>query len=152
MLASTLVLKNECAETFCSLLSQYEDRIRPRDGVEHSLVEDLVASCWRLRRGMAIETALLNSSLGNQPPGDEMARLAAAFSALAASPDLALLSRYETRLHRMFQRGLANLYLLRSGVLSPPENFLPDEPNPENEHSARLPPASLSEDRARETQ
>jgi hypothetical protein len=58
-----------------------------------------------------------------------MSRLAAAFSQLAASPELNLLHRYEARLHRIYQRALNNLLMLR-------EPELPNEPNPISEQCA----------------
>lgn len=143
LLAKTLLLGNESRETFELLLSQYVDRIGPRDSLEHTMVEDMVAACWRTRRGMAIETALIDDRLRSQPPGEQSLRLATAFSALAGSPELALLNRYEARLHRVFQRALANLYLPRNGGLDPRigslNAFLPNEPSSGNEHSDQPP-------------
>jgi hypothetical protein len=69
----------------------------------------------------------MEKAIRNQPPGDEAARIAAAFSHLAASPELNLLHRYEARLHRIYQRALDNLLILRD-----PE--LPKEPSPISEH------------------
>ncbi len=48
---------------------------------------------------------------------------------LAGSAQLGLLHRYETRLHRMYQRAVRNFLLLR-------ECSLPNEPNPNFGHSA----------------
>jgi hypothetical protein len=45
---------------------------------------------------------------------------------LAGQPHLGLIHRYETRLHRMFQRALQNLFLLRAL----PDTSVPNEPNP----------------------
>jgi hypothetical protein len=69
----------------------------------------------------------MEKALRNQPPGDEAARIAAAFSELAATPELNLLHRYETRLHRIYQRALYNLALLGNCEL-------PKEPSPISEH------------------
>jgi hypothetical protein len=69
----------------------------------------------------------MEKALRNQPPGDETARIAAAFSELAATPELNLLHRYEARLHRIYQRALFNLALLG-------ERELPKEPSPISEH------------------
>ncbi len=60
-------------------------------------------------------------------------RLAAAFSKLAAGPEMALLHRYETRLHMNCQRAFQNLLILRQAVM-------PNEPGPIFEHQAALPP------------
>jgi hypothetical protein len=49
--------------------------------------------------------------------------MADAFSGLADGPALALIHRYEARLHLMYQRALHNLLLLRIAAV-------PNEPNP----------------------
>jgi hypothetical protein len=55
-----------------------------------------------------------------------VARIAGSFRQLAASPELALLHRYETRLHMMYQRALHNILLLRTLAI-------PNEPSPISE-------------------
>jgi hypothetical protein len=60
-----------------------------------------------------------------------VARIAAGFRQLAASPELALLHRYETRLHMMYQRALHNILLLRTLVV--PNDGIPNEPSPISE-------------------
>ena len=59
-----------------------------------------------------------------------MSRLTGAFTSAAAQSHLELMHRYETRLHRIFQRALGNLILMRTlPKLNPPENStLPNEP------------------------
>src|ERR1039458_716563 len=54
-------------------------------------------------------------------------RIAAAFCSLAASPALALMHRYETRLHLVYQRSLHNLLLHRTLAV-------PNEPSPISGH------------------
>jgi hypothetical protein len=128
LLSNCVVLATESREAFEALLNQYVDRFGPLDEIEFDMIEEMASCYWRLRRGWAIETELLNSGIEKQPPGSELARLATSFSELAVSPQLALLNRYESRLNRMYQRALTNLLLLR-GL-----NF-PNEPNPISGHS-----------------
>ena len=127
LLANQVVLENESPEVFQALVCAYTSRLAPVDALEAGLVEEMASAYWRLRRGWSIETSLLNTALGNQPfAGDkkgEIARSAAAFRHLAASPELPLLHRYETRLHNMFQRAMYNLLLLR-------DLDLPNKPSP----------------------
>jgi hypothetical protein len=125
-------LENESSECFDELVTQHEERFAPADGVEFAMIEEMVAANWRQRRAWAIENRLMEKAIRNQPPGDEAERIANAFSQLAASPELNLLHRYEARLHRIYQRALDNLLLLR-------EPELPNEPNPISEQSAPLP-------------
>ena len=116
LLADCVVLGDESRESFQALLAQHLDRLAPADGVEFGMVEEMAAAYWRMRRAWAIETRLLDDAIDAQESPDspdELGRITAAFSGLATSPQLALLHRYETRLHLIYQRGLHNLLLLR---------------------------------------
>jgi len=124
-------LENESNECFDDLVTQHIRRFAPADGVEFAMIEEMVAANWRMRRAWAIENRLMDQAICNQPPGDELSRLANAFSQLAASPELNLLHRYEARLHRMYQRALNNVLMLG-------EPELPEEPSPISEQSAPL--------------
>jgi hypothetical protein len=104
------------------------------------MIEEMVAANWRTRRAWAIENRLMDQAPRNQPPGDQMSRLAAAFSQLAASPELNLLHRYEARLHRIYQRALDNLLMLREPEL-PNETSMtvaPVTPADENDSSGNM--------------
>jgi hypothetical protein len=129
LLAKCLVLQNESNECFDDLVTQHIQRFAPADGVEYAMIEEMVAANWRMRRAWAIETRLMDKAICHQPPGDETERIANAFSQLAASPELNLLHRYEARLHRIYQRALNNLVMLR-------EPELPNDPSPISEQCA----------------
>jgi len=129
LLAKCVVLENESGPCFDDLVSEHTARFAPADGVEFGMIEEMAAAYWRMRRAWAIENRLMEKALRNQPPGDEAARMAAAFSELATTPELNLLHRYEARLHRIYQRALFNLALLG-------ERELPNEPSPISEHLA----------------
>jgi hypothetical protein len=127
LLAKCVVLQNESGRCFDGLVTQHTERFAPVDGVEFGMIEEMAAAYWRMSRAWAIENRLMERALQNQPPGDEAARIAAAFAELAASPELNLLHRYETHLHRIYQRALYNLVLLG-------ECELPKEPSSISEH------------------
>jgi hypothetical protein len=112
LLAKCVVLENESGPCFDDVVTQHTRRFNPADGVEFGMIEEMAAAYWRMRRAWAIENRLMEKALRNQPPGDEASRIAGAFAELAASPELNLLHRYETRLHRIYQRALFNLALL----------------------------------------
>ncbi len=145
LMAKCVVLQNESREGFDSLLAGFVERFAPADGVELGLVEEMLSAFWRQRRAWAIETRIMDDAISTQPPShDELTRLTDGFTSIAAQPPLELMHRYETRLHRIFQRALANLILMRSlQELTPPaENIeLPKEPSPISEHLAEPPPA-----------
>src|ERR1039457_3869509 len=79
LLAECVVLKNESNECFDDLLTQHIQRFTPADGVEFAMIEEMVAANWRMRRAWAIENRLMDKAICNQPPGDELSRLADAF-------------------------------------------------------------------------
>ena len=125
LLAKSSVLPNESTENFQKVLQQYIARMAPADDVELGIVEEMVSSFWRLRRLWAIENRTLENALPGDSQMDEVGRIAAAFTHLAATPELNLMHRYETRLHRIHQRALHTLLLLRDAV--------PNEPSPTSE-------------------
>jgi hypothetical protein len=134
LLARTIVMRDESPEGFESVLNDHVDRTQPADGVELGLVEEMVASHWRLRRAWAMETRLLENETAAQPPGDPLDRIANAFSELASKPSLGLMHRYQTRLHLNYQRALYNMLLMRTATV-------PNEPSPISEHPPSIPPA-----------
>jgi hypothetical protein len=103
LLARCLKLDTESRECFDDLLALHLERFQPADGVEFSMIEEMVASCWRMRRAWAIETRMMDDQIAAQPirKDSELAHITTAFSQLANSPSLALIHRYETRLHLM---------------------------------------------------
>jgi hypothetical protein len=110
--------------------SEFVARFAPADGVELGLVEEMLSAFWRQRRAWAIETRIMDNAISTQPHDqDQLTRLTDGFTSIAAQQPLELMHRYETRLHRIFQRALANLILVRSlPELNPPENIkLPNE-------------------------
>lgn len=113
LLAKCIVLSMEDPEVFTLLMRQIEDRFAPVDEVELGMIEEMAACYWRMRRGWSIEAELLNKGLSNQPPGDSVTQLADAFTDATLMPQLALLQRYEARLHRMYQRALNTLIRMR---------------------------------------
>ncbi len=139
LLADCVVLKNESRDGFDSLLAEFVARFNPADGVELGMIEEMLSAFWRQRRAWAIETRMMDGAIASEPSApDELDRLAAAFNAVAAQPQLALMHRYEARLHRMFQRALSNLAQMRAmsarGRLEDENVKLPNEPNPISGH------------------
>jgi hypothetical protein len=129
LLANCVVLENESREGFDSLLAQFVARFGPADGVELGLIEEMLSAFWRQRRAWAMETRIMDTAISREPPDrDELTRLADAFTAVAVHPQLELMHRYETRLHRIFQRALSNLIRMRA-LTVPEKSTLPNEPS-----------------------
>src|SRR5881227_1647045 len=78
---------------------------------------------------------MLDGAMQVQTAGVEITRMTAAFTGLAARPEIHLLHRYETRLHMMYQRSLHNLRAMRQPDMrnEPGNSLIPNE-NPGNEN------------------
>jgi hypothetical protein len=130
LLAKFVVLSSEDVVLFAENVDELIERFQPADGVEMALIEEMAAAHWRLRRNLAIEHAILESGIANQPPGAAFQRVAGVFCDPVSGPVLTLVHRYETRLRNIWQRALRTLTLLRntpktaSGNNSP----VPNEP------------------------
>src|ERR1035437_4548403 len=79
LLANCVVLETESKQCFDDLVTQHIQRFAPADGVEFAMIEEMVAANWRLRRAWAIENRLMDNAIRDQPPGEELSRLANAF-------------------------------------------------------------------------
>jgi len=121
LLSDCVLLPGESRESFQQLIAAYFERFGPVDAVELGMIEEMAAASWRLRRAWAIENKLLADEMDSQPLEGDLDRIAASFRTLASSPELALLHRYETRLHVMYQRAFQNMLLLRTpGIRNEP--------------------------------
>jgi hypothetical protein len=151
--ARTVVLHNESEAQFETDLRAYLDHFRPQTKPETDLVHQLAAAQWRLARYIAIEAALFENKMTDQSEWlddkyevlPEPNRLAIAFESLASNGSLALLNRYQARLHREYQRllkTLTDLQAARRAAEMPPQNF-PNEPKRVPDQPAAHRPAPL---------
>jgi hypothetical protein len=111
---SAIVLDCECQDDFDEIMSHFLATYKPANPEELDLVEEMVASRWRIRRLWTIETSLLNAEILNQKSvgatHDPSIHLGLAFRALADdSRALALVSRYESRFHRIYDHAYETL-------------------------------------------
>jgi len=141
--ARTVVLFNESAVEYQAQLSDYLDHFRPQTKPEADLVHQLAAAHWRLARYTGVESGLLEHRMQEQEERlcrdygklPENHRLAIAFDALAGSnSSLALLNRYQSRLHHEYHRLLKTLVQMQSSRGSTPK--LPNAANPVSERLA----------------
>lgn len=128
------VLRNEVTEAWDRLLAMCNEAFLPATDYERELVEEIAAARWRLRRTWTVETGLFDVQMDKQAAEldnawenfDEVTRLACAFTALSdETRSLALLSRYEARLRRNYERAVANLDAWRKS------KKMPNEPTPD---------------------
>jgi hypothetical protein len=108
--------------------------------LELDLVADLAHARWRVRRCSTIETGVLDLQMDHNSNGvtnnyedvDEAARMTLAFRELVRSDrTLDVLSRYDARSRRNFDRTLRNLLQLQNA--SREKQFLPNEPETDTE-------------------
>jgi hypothetical protein len=147
--ARTIVLFNESADEYQIQLRDYLDHFRPQTKPEADLVHQLASAHWRVARYAGVESGFLEHRMQDQQERlsrdyddvPENHRLAIAFEALSgANSSLALLNRYQSRLHHEYQRLLKTLLQMQSVRAEKPQTAkLPNEPNPVSEHSADAP-------------
>jgi hypothetical protein len=128
---------NETILLDCEDPAQYNEFVvklrrihEPATPAEEDVFEEMVVARWRLRRMRTVELGLLNAEiLAQQSTPDSSkpsAHLASAFRALADdSRSLALASRYESRLQRLYDRAYKTLRELQQARKSEP----PEEPH-----------------------
>jgi hypothetical protein len=132
----------------------------PATPAEKDIVEEMIAARWRTRRMWTIETNLLNVEILTQQSnpsvseGDPGIHLAMAFRTLADdSRSLALASRYEARLQRVYDRAYKTLRELQQTRKSAPKEphtieikwFNPNPTVSEGESSEPAQPAPETE-------
>ena len=130
---SMIILDTEDPDEFERLLSDFFARYQPAGPAEEDLVEEMVAARWRIRRMWVVETSLLNSEILAQlakiVTTDAGIQLAFAFRALSDdSHALSLVSRYESRLQRTYDRAYRILRDLQQS--RPPAQPHDSEPSP----------------------
>jgi hypothetical protein len=115
--SNIVVLRNENKEAYQSVLQSYYDRFKPVDQVECGLIEEMVAAYWRTRRALAIEMNMMDNEMDARPTAPtELDRLSGAFGELATGPKMAVLQRYQTRLHRLHSRLIRDFIILRQAI------------------------------------
>jgi hypothetical protein len=142
-----IVLQSEKMEYYDKLRREYYEELQPVGVMEAELVDEMIWAKWRQRRCITAETASIDMQMDDEaknlrPDIEDALRTANAIKTLSnESNDLAHLSRYETRFHRMFHRAFRQLLELqdrrkRDGQAienkqpEPPEQKLPNEPGP----------------------
>src|SRR5260370_23787413 len=110
---NTLLLASENPEEFESMFADFKAFYAPTNGMEARMVYRIACAQWRIYRLMTVETAMFDFEMIRQEPElekklvrfDVGIQLAVSFVAMAdESRALSLLSRYESRLHRIHER------------------------------------------------
>src|SRR5579859_1779276 len=112
----TLVLDCEDPEGLRQVETEYREMYQPATPAEATLVAEMVAARWRIRRVWSIEASLVNQEMSRQPSaGDNpFYNMAQAYRTLCdASRSLAHWSSHESRLQRIHDRAWKNLQELQ---------------------------------------
>ena len=136
LLAKTVLLSNEDAELFKHYFYLCVERFNPVGDLEMSMVEEMVASGWRLHRGLAMEKHIFECGIAANPGLPPIEQITAAFCDPANIEPIERLGRYQTRLQNMFMRAYRGLLQLRKHPAKPPTPppdtvlaaLLPNEP------------------------
>ncbi len=143
-----ILLECESAEEFQKMEDDFAATHQPATPAEQDLVDEMVAARWRIERIRTIETVIQDCEMIRkkseiektflQP--DSGVHLAMAFRTLAEeSSCMALISRYETRLSRMYDRAYRALRQLQQQAAEPrkqksePKPPEPPKPNGSNQ-------------------
>ncbi len=150
------VLDGEVKEDLDILLKDYNDRLRPVDGLEEQLVFNMVMLEWQIRRIRIIETSLFelelaDPNLAGGNAGTGIYRQAKAFESLANKGPIQLANRVLTRMSRELANMKKDFYQLRKNCPSPatppapepptalpPAPALPSTPQVQNEPNASI--------------
>lgn len=117
------VCQNEDQAAWDSIYEDFVARFAPIGPVEHDLIAELTQARWRLRRSSTIETGVLDHEMDRQSASletryeqvDECSRISLAFEHIARNNrTIDVLSRYEARARRGFERTLTQLTQLQN--------------------------------------
>ena len=137
-----VVLECENQDDFWAVHAEQMEIHQPATPAEKDLVEQMVSARWRLRRIRSIESALLDGEMIRQKEAiaekfahcDTGVQLAEAYTTQAnQSRAMSLVSRYETRLHRMYHSSykvLRELQAARTRQTTQPAAPEPTQPEP----------------------
>ena len=130
--SSSVLLSNESQTRFTAHRDGYIARFSPADTVELDLVDQIVAASWRLRRTLAMETAAYEREMVRRAPEcedfTEDVRLFTAIQSLTDNSRFsAHLSRYESRVHRMYYRAMEALQGLKKTCQNEPKEKEEDQ-------------------------
>jgi hypothetical protein len=146
MLAKWIVLPNEDYAIFEQYFLFNVGRFSPVDDVEMSMIEEMTAAGWRLRRCMAMERSILAAGIEQSSAETPMEQTVDAFRDPFNVKDLDRLERYQHRLQQAYQRalrGLAQMRKIANRDLPPaePETFAPEPNEPSDPNVCNADPA-----------
>jgi hypothetical protein len=113
--SSEVVIAGESQDEFDELLAAYVLQHRPADDIERSLVFEMAAARWRMRRLVRVEAATFDEEVrkvlhdDEHPVEDPDRAMSVAMHRLASGKALANVHRYESRLRRQYANAMNEL-------------------------------------------
>src|SRR5882724_7302987 len=151
-----ILLECENEDQFKKMEDHFAAMHQPATLAEQDLVDEMVAARWRIQRIRAIETVILDCEMIRKKPEieetflqpDAAVHMAMAFRTLAEdSRCSSLISRYESRLSRMYDRAYRTLLQLQRQSAEPkrqePEPEPPEPPKPSGGTQIALAPERI---------
>jgi hypothetical protein len=126
MCAETVVLRNEIESQFYDVITGYFRDFAPVTSAEEDLITEMAVCRWRLRRTWMIETVMFELSMDRTENAieeeyedpDDGTRITTAWNHMAdESSGYKLLTRYEARLARRYDKALMTFRLLKKDRL-----------------------------------
>jgi len=120
LLANSIVIPGESRDRFMTLCADLDLHFQPASEVESGLIDTMAVCRWRQMRLWSMEKAALTNEIRKRSTApeandeDNPTRTALAFHALCdSSRATEVLSRYETRFDRQYNRALQTLNQIR---------------------------------------
>src|SRR5260370_19771327 len=136
---SIILLECESADEFQKMEDDFAAMHQPATPAEQDLVDEMVVARWRINRIRTIDTVILDCEMVRKKPEiekqyvqpDAGIHMAIAFRTLAEdSRCTSSISRYESRLSRMYDRAYKTLRELHQTAASNYQNADPQPPAP----------------------
>src|SRR6266446_2371031 len=151
-----ILLECESADEFQKMEDDFAAMHQPATPAEQDLVDEMVVARWRINRIRTIDTVILDCEMVRKKPEiekqyvqpDSGIHMAMAFRTLAEdSRCTSLISRYESRLSRMYDRAYRTLLQLQRQSAEPkqqePEPEPPEPPKPSGNSQIALAPEPI---------
>jgi hypothetical protein len=145
LFAKVILLRNESAQAFDEMTEDFVRRFEPRDDLEFTIVEQMVAATWRLSRCWSMQAQIMNLEMDKGEDADDEALAARSFLAsIGNSSAMQILHRFENSYERMITRAIRNLTNLRKNFPLPDDDTQKreNEPKPPSNDATAQPPTA----------
>jgi hypothetical protein len=123
LFANVILLRNENAQAFDEMTEDFVRRFEPRDDLEFTIVEQMVAATWRLSRCWSMQAQIMNLEMDKtEDPDDETLAARSFLASIGNSSSMQLLHRFENSYERIITRAIRTLTNLRKNFPHPDDD------------------------------